>query len=404
MAERFCTSCGAVLSDDTKFCTECGVPIGGEGAVQAPQATPVQAVPQSNPVQAAPQPTTVQPIPQAAPPQAPIYVAPQAPVYTAQPASGYAAEYVPGSDSKYQPISTWGYIGITLLICIPIVGFVLLIIWALGGCRKINKRNLARASLIGMAIGLVFSLIAGFLIKKAFKDAMEASGLSSIMEQSGLEGSGGLGDLLGGVLSQDEDSEINYEDLFGGSSNESSGSSYNSGSTGGDDMSSMMDALSILGALSGSSSGSSANSEMSDLTQAMSILGALTGNGSSGDSDLSALLQGVESANKQAEAASDGWPKDLRPYPGGTETAVESYRTEFSGTTIEEMKSYIEDLKKDGFKFEDFYEFGFSEADMLAMNGWWGTNGELYLSISFEDGVVTIDHMTELPALEDLFG
>ena len=47
---------------------------------------------------------------------------------------------------------------------------------------------------------------------------------------------------------------------------------------------------------------------------------------------------------------------------------------------------------------------GMSEADMKSMNAWWGTNGKWYLSISFVDGTVTVDHTTELPDLSGLFG
>ena len=47
---------------------------------------------------------------------------------------------------------------------------------------------------------------------------------------------------------------------------------------------------------------------------------------------------------------------------------------------------------------------GMSEADMQSMNAWWGTNGKWYLSISYADGTVTVDHMTELPDLSGLLG
>jgi len=68
------------------------------------------------------------------------------------------------------------------------------------------------------------------------------------------------------------------------------------------------------------------------------------------------------------------------------------------------MKEYIETLKKNGYEFKDFYDIGMSEKDMLDMNGWWGTNGKYYLSFSYYEGTVTIDHMTELPDLSSLMG
>ena len=84
--------------------------------------------------------------------------------------------------------------------------------------------------------------------------------------------------------------------------------------------------------------------------------------------------------------------------------AVESYRTEFSGTTAEELQSYIETLKAAGFVYQDFYDMGFSEADMLSYGGWWGTDGTWYVSLSFSEGVTTIDHLTELPDLNSIPG
>ena len=84
--------------------------------------------------------------------------------------------------------------------------------------------------------------------------------------------------------------------------------------------------------------------------------------------------------------------------------SVASYRTEFTGTTPEEMKEYVDTLKDAGFEFQDFYDFGISEEDMLSTNGWWGTDGSIYVSMSCYDGKLTIDHTTELPDLEGLFG
>lgn len=61
------------------------------------------------------------------------------------------------------------------------------------------------------------------------------------------------------------------------------------------------------------------------------------------------------------------------------------------------MLSWINGLKSDGYKYTDFYGFGMSEEDMLSSGGWWGTNGTYYISVSYYDGTVTVDHLTELP-------
>lgn len=45
----------------------------------------------------------------------------------------------------YTPIGMWGYFGYKLLFLIPIVGFILLIVFSFGGTNNINLRNYARS-------------------------------------------------------------------------------------------------------------------------------------------------------------------------------------------------------------------------------------------------------------------
>ncbi|GHV19248.1 hypothetical protein FACS189425_09670 [Clostridia bacterium] len=56
-----------------------------------------------------------------------------------------------------------------LLLCIPIVGFVMLFVWAFGNTADKSKQNWARASLVWMVIGAVATILAwgaiiGFLV------------------------------------------------------------------------------------------------------------------------------------------------------------------------------------------------------------------------------------------------
>lgn len=46
---------------------------------------------------------------------------------------------------EYRPISMWGYFGYELLFSIPCIGFILLIVFSVGGTKNVNVRNFARS-------------------------------------------------------------------------------------------------------------------------------------------------------------------------------------------------------------------------------------------------------------------
>ncbi len=66
--------------------------------------------------------------------------------------------------SEYRPISAWGYVGYQLLFAIPIIGFIFLLVYALGGTTNINVRNFARSYfcifLLSLIIGAVIFIVA----------------------------------------------------------------------------------------------------------------------------------------------------------------------------------------------------------------------------------------------------
>jgi len=72
-------------------------------------------------------------------------------------------------NKRYGPVMTVGdWIGTFLLSGIPIVGFILLIVWAFDSSTNVNKKNFARAVLllaaIAVGVWLFFVLIIGSLV------------------------------------------------------------------------------------------------------------------------------------------------------------------------------------------------------------------------------------------------
>ena len=60
---------------------------------------------------------------------------------------------------KYRPISMWGYFGLEILFSIPVVGTIILIVFALGGTKNINKRNYARSYFCFLVIMVIIMAI-----------------------------------------------------------------------------------------------------------------------------------------------------------------------------------------------------------------------------------------------------
>ncbi len=357
---KFCTNCGKEIPEGTAFCTECGTKAPETQAKATVSEQPAKVEEQKAPETVTPVTVTNQQNTYQAPPQQhPYGQPPYQPV--AQPRELTDSDV---KGTKYEPISAWGFIGIMLLMCIPIVGLILTIVWACGGCRKLCKRSLARATIImaviGIIIGIIFALVGGALI-------------NSLLDKAGIETSenggifSGLFNADNGKDNEEKENIGGLANLFGGTDSESSENSNYEGP-----------------------------GELGELFGALEALGGLTG-GEENLSGLEGLFGEIEDINAEAEAQNNGWPKSLRKYPGGTPEEVASYRTIIENTSAEEMKQWINSLKSDGYVYTDFYDIGMSEADMLSSNGWWGTNGEYYISVSYSDGATIVDHLTELP-------
>lgn len=67
-------------------------------------------------------------------------------------------------DSRYKVLSSFSFMGSMILLLIPVMGQLISLVWALGGCANRNRRNLARAFIylelliVGVCIALYFAM------------------------------------------------------------------------------------------------------------------------------------------------------------------------------------------------------------------------------------------------------
>ena len=159
----FCNQCGAQIGEDTRFCTTCGADQGLQ-ASEAPKQQSQYGQPYTQPANTqanAAQPGYVQP----------AYTQPN---YAQQPPVGKPAE------TAVRPMGTWAYVGSILLMALPIAGFIIAIVWACGGTQNPNRRNLARATLILIAIGIVLSILFSAAMLSLFANIAQQYGAGSL--------------------------------------------------------------------------------------------------------------------------------------------------------------------------------------------------------------------------------
>lgn len=184
----YCEKCGSQMDDGTKFCVSCGAKIESNGAgqedavreaaavmdstvakeaVSQQQAAPVQPAP-AQPKQAQQsQPAPAQPVPPRAV---------QPPVYTQQ-----APQPLQKKPASTAPLPVWKFLGIFILMSIPIVGIIMVFVWAFGSSCNINTKHYARAVLIMAVIAIVLTVVGYFTVwasvSEILQDIMPSSGM-----------------------------------------------------------------------------------------------------------------------------------------------------------------------------------------------------------------------------------
>lgn len=63
------------------------------------------------------------------------------------------------STKNQSPVSVGNWIITLILTSIPLVGFIMLLVWAFGNNTPVSKSNYAKATLIMMVIGLILVIL-----------------------------------------------------------------------------------------------------------------------------------------------------------------------------------------------------------------------------------------------------
>ena len=76
----------------------------------------------------------------------------QVPYQPMQPQTTVVQVQQPQIPAEYKPIGAWAFFGWQLLFNLPIVGTIMILVFALGGTANINLKNFARSYLIAWLI------------------------------------------------------------------------------------------------------------------------------------------------------------------------------------------------------------------------------------------------------------
>lgn len=208
-----CENCGNQLADDSKFCMSCGSKVDIKQAVQEAAASiestatlespaalennitaepipapvfvpPVEVAqivqqPQIQPIQSQPvQPKPVQSQP-IQPPQIQSLQVQTSQVQTAQPQQSAASQpVIVKKPASVAPLAVWKYIGMFILMSIPVLGLVMLFVWSFGSSFNRNTRNFGRASLIYLLIIIILTIAGYFTVWASLSDILSGFNLN----------------------------------------------------------------------------------------------------------------------------------------------------------------------------------------------------------------------------------
>lgn len=156
-----CPNCGSYTDENSKFCFACGYKLVDSEANSA--ISKEHTAPQFQQAVTMPSPEQYQ---QTAPYQQPHQYQQAAPQFQQPP-------IIP---PEYRPLGAWAYFGYQLLFAIPVVGFILLIVFSTGAARNLNLRSFARSHFCFLAVAaiafviiLIIALAAGVGLSSMFK-------------------------------------------------------------------------------------------------------------------------------------------------------------------------------------------------------------------------------------------
>lgn len=148
-----CENCGAESPGNGQYCMNCGARLYATRLITPNSSSSGKGGESAVPPSPAPQPSSQ-----------PQYTAYDPSLGLATPETGIHYSPPPYYDARREPLSVWGFMWTFLLGSIPLIGFVVLLVWAFSDSVNFNRRNYARAMLLLMLMALALAVIVGVLL------------------------------------------------------------------------------------------------------------------------------------------------------------------------------------------------------------------------------------------------